>query len=199
MNTLRLVTMASMLSLVIAAGFSGHAVAQTSTAQGASEPKGVFIKVGIIDIEGVRANSAAIKNIRAQIDKYRSAIQADIQNEEVALRKANEELARQRTILAPEAFNAERMKFEQKLAALQKKVQGSKQALGIVQAEAVKKVDQAILEAIQEVIQKENYTLILRKSSTVAAANALDLSQRMLAVVNKKLPNVKVADPSTRK
>ncbi|MCK5444713.1 MAG: OmpH family outer membrane protein [Rhodospirillaceae bacterium] len=191
--------MASMLSLVIVAGFSGHAVAQTSTAQGASEPKGVFIKVGIIDIEGVRANSAAIKNIRAQIDKYRSAIQADIQNEEVALRKANEELARQRTILAPEAFNAERMKFEQKLAALQKKVQGSKQALGIVQAEAVKKVDQAILEAIQEVIQKENYTLILRKSSTVAAANALDLSQRMLAVVNKKLPNVKVADPSTRK
>lgn len=196
MNTLKLLSIAALVGIAITAGFSGHAAAQTSGNEGASEPKGVFVKVGIIDIEGVRANSMAIKTIREQINKFRGAIQADIQREETELRKANEELARKRTILAPDAFDAERAKFEQKLVSLQKKVQGSKQSMSKVQAESIKKVDLAIFQVIEGIIKSDNYTLILNKSATVAVAKALDLSQRVLADLNAKLPSVKVTDPS---
>ncbi|MCK5166745.1 MAG: OmpH family outer membrane protein [Rhodospirillaceae bacterium] len=171
-------------------------MAQETTASKDAGQAKVFIKVGIIDIVGVRTNSSAIKDIHKQITKFRDNIQATIQKEEKDLRKANDELARQRTILSPEAFNAERVKFEKKLSALQKRVQDSKQSLGRVQAEATAKVDKAILGAIQKIIEEDGYTLILKKSSTIANAQILDLTADILKRLDKNLPAVKVSNPS---
>lgn len=176
--------------------FVHTALAQNKPADGTGDQTQVFIKVGIIDIDGVRSRSAAVNDIHKQITKYRDQIQASIQKEEKDLRKANDELARQRTILSPDAFEAERVKFENRLSELQKRVQQSKQSLAKVQAEANEKVDKVILEVIQGIIAEEHYTLILKKSATVASANALNLTDGVLALLDKSLPSVKVSDPT---
>jgi len=182
--------------VVTAAIFSGTAFAQGAGGASSGGAEQVFIKVGIIDIDGVRANSKAVQDIHKQITKYRDQIQSSIQKEEKELRKANDELARQRTILSPDAFEVERAKFEKRFAELQKRVQQSKQSLAKVQAEANEKVDKVILEAIQKIIVDEGYTLILKKSATVASASALDLTGDILAILDKELPSVKVSDPT---
>jgi len=182
--------------VVTAAIFSGTAFAQGAGGASSDGAEQVFIKVGIIDIDGVRANSKAVQDIHKQITKYRDQIQSSIQKEEKELRKANDELARQRTILSPDAFEVERAKFEKRFAELQKRVQQSKQSLAKVQAEANEKVDKVILEAIQKIIVDEGYTLILKKSATVASASALDLTGDILAILDKELPSVKVSDPT---
>ena len=182
--------------VVTAAIFSGTAFAQGAGGASSDGAEQVFIKVGIIDIDGVRANSKAVQDIHKQITKYRDQIQSSIQKEEKELRKANDELARQRTILSPDAFEVERAKFEKRFAELQKRVQQSKQSLAKVQAEANEKVDKVILEAIQKIIVEEGYTLILKKSATIASANALNLTDGILARLDKDLPSVKVSDPT---
>ncbi|MCK5546419.1 MAG: OmpH family outer membrane protein [Rhodospirillaceae bacterium] len=186
----------ALIAVWAALSFPHSSMAQETTASKDAGQAKVFIKVGIIDIVGVRTNSSAIKDIHKQITKFRDNIQATIQKEEKDLRKANDELARQRTILSPEAFNAERVKFEKKLSALQKRVQDSKQSLGRVQAEATAKVDKAILGAIQKIIEEDGYTLILKKSSTIANAQILDLTADILKRLDKNLPAVKVSNPS---
>lgn len=195
MKPSRHILIAGFIAIAVALFLPNALMAQTGANDKAKETK-VFIKVGIIDIERVRATSAVVKSIRKQITKFRTAIQADIQKEEVDLRKANDELARQRTILSAESFDAERIKFEKRLSALQKRVQDSKQALGRVQAEAIAKVDKAILEEIQKIITKDGYTLILKKSSTIAVAQALDLTSGILKSLDLALPSVKVSDPT---
>ena len=195
MKTLAHVVSAVLLAAGVALFFPHISMAQTpATGEGAKKTE-VFIKVGIINIEGVRANSSAVKNIRKQITKFRNDIQSVIQKEETGLRKANNELARQRTILSPDAFNAERIKFEKRLSALQKRVQDSKQSLGRVQSEATAKVDKAILEVIQKIIVEDGYTLILKKSATIANAQVLDLTSDVLGRLDKNLPAVKVSNP----
>jgi len=179
-----------------AAIFSGSAFAQSKDGASGDGAEQVFIKVGIIDIDSVRARSKAVQDIHKQITKYRDQIQSSIQKEEKDLRKANDELARQRTILSPDAFEAERVKFEKRFTELQKLVQQSKQSLANVQAEANEKVDKVILEAIQKIIVEEGYTLILKKSATIASANALNLTDGILARLDKDLPSVKVSDPT---
>ena len=179
-----------------AAIFSGSAFAQSKDGASGDGAEQVFIKVGIIDIDSVRARSKAVQDIHKQITKYRDQIQSSIQKEEKDLRKANDELARQRTILSPDAFEAERVKFEKRFTELQKLVQQSKQSLANVQAEANEKVDKVILEAIQQIIVEEEYTLILKKSATIAGANALNLTDGILARLDKDLPSVKVSDPT---
>jgi len=182
--------------VVTAAIFSGTAFAQGAGGASSDGAEQVFIKVGIIDIDSVRANSKAVQDIHKQITKYRDQIQSSIQKEEKELRKDNDELARQRTILSPDAFEAERAKFEKRFAELQKRVQQSKQSLARVQAEANEKVDKVILEEIQKIIVDEGYTLILKKSATVASASALNLTDGILAGLDKELPSVKVSDPT---
>ena len=62
------------------------------------------IKIGVIDINMIIRDAKAFNSIREQISKYKEVYQAEIQKEEEALRNANQELARQRTLLSAEAF-----------------------------------------------------------------------------------------------
>ncbi len=196
MKSLSQIIFAVLTVIAVVWFFPQVGVAQTSGADKGTKQAGVFIKVGIINIEGVRANSSAVKDIRKQVTKFRGNIQSVIQKEEKDLRKANDELARQRTILSPDAFDAERVKFEKRLSALQKRVQDSKQSLGRVQSEATIKVDKAILGVIQKIIAEDGYTLILKKSATIANAQVLDLTANVLKRLDKNLPTVKVSNPS---
>lgn len=186
----------ALMTVCIAMSFPHLSMAQATSASKDTEKVKVIIKVGIIDIVSVRTNSSAVKDIHKQIAKFRDSIQATIQKEEKDLRKTNDELARQRTILSPEAFNNERVKFEKRLSALQKRVQDSKQSLGRVQSEATVKVDRAILGIIQEIIKEDEYTLILKKSSTIANAQVLDITSDIIKRLDKKLPAVKVSNPN---
>ena len=56
--------------MAVAAGLTVPATAQ------------VPLKIAVLDIKAIRMNSLAIKDIRAQIEKYRQGFQADIKKEE---------------------------------------------------------------------------------------------------------------------
>ena len=73
----------------------------------------VPLKIGVLDLKAIRANSLAIKDIRTQIENYRQGFQADIKKEEDALRIANQELAESKA--TAEQVTASTLEFAQKL------------------------------------------------------------------------------------
>lgn len=156
-----------------------------------------LLNLAVIDTEVIRRKSRAFKDIGAQIAKYRSAIQADIQKEEEALRSANEELARKRAILAPETFAEERRQFEERLVQVQRTVQKRKKGLDRVAAEAIKKVEAVLNKIITEVAKEQALGLILRKRQTVLVAAELDITPQVLKRLDTALPSLKVSDPGT--
>jgi len=153
--------------------------------------------MAVIDTAVIRRNSKAFKDLRAQIVKYRNAIQADIQKDEEALRSANEELARKRAILAPETFAEERRQFEERLMQVQRTVQNRKKDLDRVAAAAVKKVEAVLNKIINEVAKEQSLGLILRKNQTVLVAKELDITPYVLKLLDTALPSLKVSDPGT--
>jgi Skp family chaperone for outer membrane proteins len=153
--------------------------------------------MAVIDTEVIRRNSKAFKDLRAQIVKYRNAIQADIQKDEEALRSANEELARKRAILAPETFAEERRQFEERLMQVQRTVQKRKKDLDRVAAAAVNKVEAVLNKIINEVAKEQSLGLILRKNQTVLVAKELDITPYVLMLLDTALPSLKVSDPGT--
>ncbi len=181
-------------ALVILASLTGPAAAQR-----AETDKDVIIllNMAVIDTAVIRRNSKAFKEIRAQIVKYRKAIQADIQKEEEELRNAKQELARQRAILAPETFAEERQQFEDRLVQVQRMVQKRKKDLERVGVEALKKVEAVVNKIIADVVKEQSLGLILRKSQTVHVATELDITQHVLKRLDTALPTLKVSDPGT--
>lgn len=162
----------------------------------AQEKKGgVPVKVAIINIDQIMRQAAVANDIRKQHKTFRSDFQATIQKEEEALRTANQELARQRALLTPEAFAEERRKFEQRLMDVQQRIQKRKHDLEKAQREAMKKVQAALNQIVIEIANKESLTLIFNAKQVVFHAKALDVTPLALKQLDAKLPSVKLEIP----
>lgn len=170
----------------------GHPFAQEKKAK--SGKKMSYVNVAIIDINEIRQKAKVVQNIRDQIDKYRQFFQNEIKNEEKELRKANQELSRQRTILSPEAFAEERRKFEQRLVEVQRKVQERRQSLDRAFNASMRAVEKELSVIVTGIAKVRKLSLILRRNQTVLAAQALSITNDALRVLDKKMPTYKVAD-----
>jgi Skp family chaperone for outer membrane proteins len=164
----------------------------------AAQDDGGRFKLAVIDVEMIRRNAAAVKDIQSQIGEFRTDFQNDIQKEEEALRKAQQEVARQRAILSPEAFAEERRKFEQNVVEVQRRVQQRKQALGEAQVRAMREVEKAVNEIVAEMVKEHGLSLILKRKDAVFVTPQLEISQVVLERLDKKLPSVKISAPPAK-
>lgn len=161
-----------------------------------AQDKATAINIAVININAIRNNALAVKSISDQVNTYRTAFQNEIQKEEEALRDANQELSRQRTLLSAEAFAEKRREFEQRVTQVQQAVQQRKGHLDRVQAESMGKVQDALNKIVSEIASVRGYNLILRQDQTVLVNPSLDITAPVLAALNKDLASVVVADPS---
>jgi outer membrane protein len=180
-----------MLILFSLMGFLFFVPAKLSFAQNA----GGGIKIAVININFIFRNGLAFKSIRDQILKFRETFQGEIQKEEEALRKANQELARQRSILSAEAFAEKRRQFEQSVADVQRLVQSRKLNLDKVNSGAIGQVEKALNEIVTAMATEQNISLILRQEQVVLSGPELQITQQVLDRLNAKMPTVKVAQP----
>jgi len=171
----------------------GHSLAQEKKAESVKKPS--YVNVAIIDINEIRRKAKVVQNIRNQINKYRKIFQDEIKKEEEKLRKANQELSRQRAILSPEAFAEERRKFEQRLVEVQRKVQERRQSLDRAFNTSMRAVENKLSIIVTGIAKVKKLSLIIRRDQTVLASEALSITNEALAVLNKKMPTYKVADP----
>ena len=170
--------------------FSGfQAAAQTR------ENPEVLVKMAVIDVQAILRNATAVKSVRAQIDKFRESFQGEIEKEEKEIVTANQELGRQRAILAPEAYNDERRKFESRVVDAQRLVQLRKQSLNEVLNQAMGEVQKSLNDVITELSVEHSFTLLFRKDQTILVTRDLEITHIVLERLNQKLPDVKVRDP----
>jgi len=153
------------------------------------------IRVAILNLNAIRQEALVIKDIKAQLAQYRNGFEAEIKNEEKQLREANQEMAKKRTILTPEAFSQERKKFEQRVVAVQNLVQQRKQELRKVQKKAMIKVEIKINEIIAAMATKQNIDLVLKRSQTIMVDRSLEITKEVLEQLDKAMPKLQITKP----
>lgn len=163
--------------------------------EGASPNSLSNLNIAVLDLSSIRRNATVIKSVLEQLNTYRTEFRSRIQKEDAALKTANQELNKQRTLLAPEAFSEERRKFEQNVVAFQKLVQSSKQALDQVNANAMLEVDKALNQVIKKIAEQRNLNLVLRSEHTILRSRSLDITPDVLQELNVLLPNLQVQKP----
>lgn len=182
------------LFAILAIFFTTNASAQQNVTGLAEKARQVGILV--LNLEEIRRLSKAVKGIREQISSFRNAFQSDIEKEEKALRVANKELAKKRTILSLEAFAKERRQFEQRVLAVQKLVQKRKRQLDKSRVRAMRAVEKHMNGIVSDIATKRQALLVLRRTDTVLVARDLDITAVVLKRLNKELVKVSVEKPS---
>ncbi|HEX6980040.1 MAG TPA: OmpH family outer membrane protein [Alphaproteobacteria bacterium] len=152
----------------------------------------------VADVLHILREAAAVQSIRQQIEKQRAAYQADLQKQENELRNADQELARQRALLAPEVFAERRKDLERRVADAQQLVQERRRSLDQAFNNAMQRVEQAMRDVIIEIVKERNYQVVLAKTQVVVVQSQLDITGEVMQRLNRKLPTVTVSIPAQK-
>lgn len=185
----------SFIALVVSLSFfsvSAHAQTKKTT------PTSSSLVVAILDLNSIRRESLVVKNINEQIDVFRNEFRKSIKTEESALKVASKKLAKKRNILSPEEFAKKRREFEQKVVAVQRLVQQSKQALEKSRAKAMVVVEKTLNKIITKIALERDINIILRRDVTILASRSLEITADVLKALNIQLPKVTVKNPVTK-
>jgi Skp family chaperone for outer membrane proteins len=155
----------------------------------------IQLPFAVLDVQKILRSAKAVKSIRDQITAYGTAFEKEIEKEREKLRKGNQELARQRTILAPEVFAEKRREFEQRVVEVQRMVQKRQRDLDKSRTVAMAKVNKSYMDIVTKLANERELFMIIRKGQTAFANPSLDVTKEVLDLLNKKQPTVKVVKP----
>ena len=150
----------------------------------------------VIDYQRILRDAAAARSIRDQIEARRKAYQEEINKQELRLHEADKEVAKQRSLLTPEAFADKRRQYEQEVADVQKMVQERRRELDSVSADALNEVKKALIEVVTGIADERGFNIVLPTSDVLFFARKIDLTDEVLAKLDETLPDVRVPKPT---
>lgn len=154
-------------------------------------------RISVVDMQKLMNSSTAAMDIKERAKKERDSYQASISKEEDQLRKEEAKLQEQRSILTQEAFNDKARVFKDKVAKVQRNFQEKRAA----QEESLKKsldqVNQVVFEIIDSLAKEEGFDVTIPTSQILYATKSLDITEKVLERLNKKLPKLDSSKTST--
>ena len=168
-------------------------VAQAQQAPPAPTPAAApSLSILVVDVQSLLQNSKSAKMVRQQIEQKRAEYAKEISHQEEALRQERDTLQRQQASLSAEALNQKGKEFQQKVNELDKSVQGKRQALERSNAEALEKIQEAMLKIITEIAKDRKANLVFQRSELVLFDQGFDVTDEVLAKLDEQLPTLTV-------
>lgn len=148
----------------------------------------------IIDVQKILRESTAVRGLTARIESERQAYQAELRKKEEAVRAADQELARQRSILTADAYAAKRRDLEQQMAGLQREVRERKRALDQAFGQGMNRIQTELAKVAAEIADQNGLDLILSKATVVIVKPEFEFTAEALKRLNARLPDVPATD-----
>ena len=160
----------------------------------AQDNKRAVVKLGIVDLAEVTRKSFMSKDIARQIDKKRKIFRAEIKKEEGKIREMSENLEKQREVLSKDKFNEKMQSLRKRTIELQRKVQQRNQEFIKIRAFGTRVFEKERVKALMDVAKKHKFTLILRQREVLVRANFLNITELVVAALNKRKKSFRIPD-----
>jgi len=151
---------------------------------------------GILDMRVILRDSHVGKAWQAYFESKRKAHKDAIAVEEKKLRTAWDELNRQRSVMAPQAFQARERAFREMEAAAKGKIgqleQSMNASLRATLSEVRKTMDGKLGTILDGLVQEKKIDLILSNQDIVYFRKELDITQEVLKRFDKALPSIDI-------
>jgi len=192
-------SLACLLVAVIAAAAVAPAFAQAQRAPAASGGKVPPSVIAVIDIQRIMRDASAHKGARQQLEQFRNGFQAEMAKEDEKLRAEDQELMRQRSILAPEVWDQRRQAFQSKVVEVQRRVQERSQAVDKSMAGVRDQIAQQVVKILEELGGERGFNMVLDRSQMhIIIGDNIELTAEVLKRLDQRLPSVKVNLPAAQ-
>lgn len=151
----------------------------------------------VVDVQRVIRDAKAATGVREQLQALGRSYEEEFNATTVTLREEQEELARQQTVLAADAFEERRQAFQQKVAEMQRSAQNRQRTLDEAYNKAMRDVTAVLNSVVAKVAGERSAALVLRRASALQVAPALDVTDAVLARLDQELPSVTIQVPES--
>jgi Skp family chaperone for outer membrane proteins len=179
-------------------GIIAHAQAQQPPAPAAPGPAaspgpaGPGLSILVVDVQSLLQNSKSAKMVRQQIEQKRAEYAKEISHQEGVLRQERDTLQRQQASLSADALNQKGKEFQAKVNELDRSVQGKRQALERSNADALQKIQEAMLKIITEISKERKANLVFQRTELVLFDQGFDVTDEVLQKLDEQLPTLTV-------
>jgi outer membrane protein len=190
------------LALMIAAGSPGFAAdapaaaAAPAPAPALQAPPPTLI---VIDFERILQESKAGKSVSEQLQQRAGSFQKGFQQQEADLNTAQQELMRQQSILAQDAFSAKARDLQRRSDELREKEAKANAALQQSNREAIVRIQQTIRPILEDIMKERGANFVLNRGAvSLISDDRFDVTDEALKRLDVKLPTmtVTVAEPA---
>jgi outer membrane protein len=151
--------------------------------------------VGIVDVQRILNEASAARDIREQVEEFRTAYLAELTLEEGRLRGEEQELSRQRSVLSADALAGRERAFRTRVAEVQQRAQTISRQLENAFGKAMNEVRQAMLPIFADLTRERGINIIVPKSQILFAVRTLEITDEVLLRLDAALPEVAIAAP----
>ncbi len=156
--------------------------------------------LAVVDINLILNDSKVAIDANKQIEEITDNIQEKLTEDETSLLKEEQKLIEAQGILAPEAFEENRIAFEKNVQNYQMKRQETLQNLDSMIVTVRKKIIDEIKPILEEICEEKGITVVLEKGANlntgmpivILNAENMDITKIVLKRLNKILPKIKV-------
>lgn len=147
--------------------------------------------VAVVDLKVILQSSKAGSSIKQQMNKKQDEYKKDLESQQKKLSDAKDALARDRSVLSPDAYAEKRKAFEGDLGKLQTNMRGKKNSLDKAFSTAMETLQTQTMAVISGIAKEKNYTLVLPRSSVLVMTDSnMDITQDVLSALDEKLTSI---------
>ncbi|NKB57044.1 MAG: hypothetical protein GKS00_11990 [Alphaproteobacteria bacterium] len=155
--------------------------------------------VAVIDFKRAVEESSAGRSIFRQINERHERIQKEIVKNTAELEKTNQELERQRALLAPDVFKQKYREFQYKVQQYRTSVQTEQRRLDTMLGQGILKVEAKLTEILRNIAHDLGANIVIDagpgRGSILFSDSKLLVTDEAKARLDKVLPDVKVQEP----
>ncbi len=150
------------------------------------------VNIAVVDVERILSESDAAKSVQKQIDLKRKTFLDDVKKAEEKLRKQQKAIEGKRSKLSKEDLVKEAQKFEKERVKARAAIQSEKNKIEKAYTSAMSTITKTIFDVCQEIADKDNIDLIITRQNIIVGSRSLDITEKVMKLMNKKLPNLNV-------
>lgn len=148
------------------------------------------IRIGVVDVERILAQSAAGKSIEKQLSVRRESFQKEFSARENNLMASQKNLIARKNELSNEEFAQQRKSFENQLLETRNLFKKRRRAIDKGLSTALINLRKHLVELTAEVADDKKLTVVLTRDSVVIVEKNMDITEEVLLRLNAKVPQI---------
>ncbi len=177
---------------------NGASVDQALEAVSTDATNGANLRIAVIRMDAIQANADALQDLRKQKESYETKLKTELEKTQKELEKEKAEIEKSQDVLSRDALQRRVVDYQNRVTKLQRDLTERAQSIEVNFQKALNEVQAKHLDPIIEgMIAKKNLSLVIdgRFARTGANVAGLDVTDEVVAALNKKVSKVKMETP----